>query len=53
MVALGSTLLTLAAVFQFADGTQVVVMGSLRGLQETRVPMLLTTRFLRATAVRP
>jgi MATE family multidrug resistance protein len=41
VIALGSTLLTLAAVFQFADGTQVVAMGSLRGLQDTRVPMLL------------
>jgi MATE family multidrug resistance protein len=41
VVALGSTLLTLAAVFQFADGTQVVAMGGLRGLQDTRVPMLL------------
>ena len=41
VIALGSTLLTLAAIFQFADGTQVVAMGSLRGLQDTRVPMLL------------
>ena len=41
VIALGSALLTLAAVFQFADGTQVVAMGSLRGLQDTRVPMLL------------
>ena len=41
VVALGSTLLTLAAVFQFADGTQAVAMGSLRGLPDTRVPMLL------------
>ena len=41
VIALGSTLLTLAAFFQFADGTQVVAMGSLRGLQDTRVPMLL------------
>jgi MATE family multidrug resistance protein len=41
VMALGSTLLMLAAPFQFADGTQVVAMGSLRGLQDTRVPMLL------------
>ena len=41
VIALASTLLTLAAVFQFADGTQVVAMGGLRGLQDTRVPMLL------------
>jgi MATE family multidrug resistance protein len=41
VVALGSALLRLAAVFQFADGTQTVAMASLRGLQDTRVPMLL------------
>jgi MATE family multidrug resistance protein len=41
VIALGSRLLMLAAVFQFADGMQVVAMGSLRGLQDTRVPMLL------------
>ena len=41
VVALSSSLLTLAAFFQFADGAQVVAMGSLRGLPDTRVPMLL------------
>jgi MATE family multidrug resistance protein len=41
VAALGSALLTLAAVFQFADGTQTIAMASLRGLQDTRVPMLL------------
>jgi MATE family multidrug resistance protein len=41
VIGLGSTLLMLAAVFQFADGTQTVAMASLRGLQDTRVPMLL------------
>jgi len=41
VIALSSTLLTLAAIFQFADGTQTVAMASLRGLQDTRVPMLL------------
>jgi MATE family multidrug resistance protein len=41
VIALGSALLTLAAVFQFADGTQTVAMASLRGLRDTRVPMLL------------
>jgi MATE family multidrug resistance protein len=41
VMALGATLLTLAATFQFADGTQAVAMAALRGLQDTRVPMLL------------
>jgi MATE family multidrug resistance protein len=39
--ALAAGLLMLAAPFQFADGGQVVAMGSLRGMQDTRVPMLL------------
>lgn len=41
VVALGTALLSLIAVFQFADGTQTVAMSALRGLQDTRVPMLL------------
>jgi MATE family multidrug resistance protein len=41
VLGLGAALLMLAAPFQFADGTQVVAMGALRGLQDTRVPMLL------------
>jgi MATE family multidrug resistance protein len=41
VAALGASLLTLAAFFQFADGTQVVAMAALRGLEDTRVPMLL------------
>jgi MATE family multidrug resistance protein len=31
--------LTLAAIFQLADGVQAVGAGALRGLQDTRVPM--------------
>jgi MATE family multidrug resistance protein len=38
---LGASLLTLAGLFQFADGTQVIAMAALRGLQDTRVPMVL------------
>jgi len=34
-------LLVLAAVFQLSDGAQVAFLGILRGLQDTRVPMLL------------
>ena len=36
-----TTLLALAALFQIADGAQVVFGGMLRGLQDTRVPMLI------------
>lgn len=39
--ALGATLLTIAGVFQLADGVQAVAAGALRGLKDTRVPMLL------------
>ena len=39
--AIGVTLLGLAGLFQIADGTQVVLAGMLRGLQDTRVPMLI------------
>ncbi|MDB5372579.1 MAG: norM, partial [Belnapia sp.] len=39
--ALGATLLTVAGVFQLADGLQAVAAGALRGLKDTRVPMLL------------
>ena len=41
VAALGASLLALAGFFQFADGTQVVAMAALRGLEDTRVPMLL------------
>ncbi|MBC4015717.1 MATE family efflux transporter [Siccirubricoccus deserti] len=39
--ALGAVLLTVAGVFQLADGVQAVAAGALRGLKDTRVPMLL------------
>ena len=39
--ALGATLLGIAGVFQLADGVQAVAAGALRGLKDTRVPMLL------------
>jgi len=38
---LAGSLLVLAAVFQFPDGLQVMSAGALRGLKDTRVPMLL------------
>ena len=34
------TFLVLAAIFQLADGAQAVGAGMLRGLQDTRVPMI-------------
>ncbi|ARV59580.1 hypothetical protein BZZ01_13915 [Nostocales cyanobacterium HT-58-2] len=34
-------LLSTAAIFQILDGLQVVAMGALRGLKDTRIPMLL------------
>jgi MATE family multidrug resistance protein len=40
IVALGVTLLALAALFQLADGAQVMALGLLRGVQDTRVPMI-------------
>ncbi len=39
IVATGVTLLAVAALFQLVDGAQVVALGILRGMQDTRVPM--------------
>lgn len=41
VAALAVTLLGIAAVFQVFDGVQVAAMGALRGLKDTRVPMLI------------
>lgn len=41
VAALAMTLLVVAGAFQVADGVQVVAAGALRGLKDTRVPMLL------------
>ena len=41
VVSLGMNLLAVACVFQMFDGAQVVAAGALRGLKDTRVPMLL------------
>jgi MATE family multidrug resistance protein len=38
---LASRLLRIAGLFQIADGVQVVASAALRGLADTRVPMLL------------
>ncbi len=41
IVALAGTLLAVAALFQLADASQVMAMGLLRGLEDTRTPMLI------------
>jgi multidrug resistance protein, MATE family len=41
IVAYGTVLLMVAALFQVADAGQVMALGLLRGLQDTRVPMLI------------
>ena len=40
VLALGASLLSIAAVFQLFDGIQAVATGTLRGLGDTRTPML-------------
>jgi MATE family multidrug resistance protein len=42
VIALGVSLLGIAAIFQVVDGAQVVGAGMLRGLHDTRVPMIFT-----------
>ena len=42
VIALGVSFLAIAAIFQIADGAQVVAAGMLRGLHDTRVPMIFT-----------
>jgi MATE family multidrug resistance protein len=42
VIGLAAQLLVLAGIFQFSDGIQVVSNGALRGLKDTRVPMLIT-----------
>ena len=41
VIELGVSFLVVAAVFQIADGAQVVGAGMLRGLHDTRVPMFI------------
>jgi MATE family multidrug resistance protein len=41
VIALGVQLLACAALFQVADGIQVVTTGMLRGLHDTKIPMVL------------
>jgi MATE family multidrug resistance protein len=41
VAAVAAGLLQLAALFQISDGLQVGALGALRGLKDTRVPMLI------------
>ena len=42
VIVLAAQLLLVAAVFQISDGIQVVVLGALRGLQDVKIPTLIT-----------
>ena len=42
VLVIAAELLLVAAFFQISDGIQVVVLGALRGLQDVRIPTLLT-----------
>lgn len=42
VVAIASRLLVVAALFQLSDGVQVVVLGALRGLQDVKIPTVIT-----------
>lgn len=43
IISYGTMLLALAALFQMADALQVMALGLLRGVRDTKVPMLLAT----------
>jgi len=42
VIAIAAKLLLVAAVFQISDGIQVVVLGALRGMQDVKIPTLIT-----------
>jgi len=42
VIAIAAKLLLVASVFQISDGVQVVVLGALRGLQDVKIPTLIT-----------
>ena len=42
VIAYASTLLILAAIFQIPDGVQVTALGALRGIQDVKIPMIIT-----------
>ncbi|MDY7393758.1 MATE family efflux transporter [Aureibaculum sp. 2210JD6-5] len=42
VISIAAKLLLVSAVFQISDGLQVVVLGALRGLQDVKIPTLIT-----------
>lgn len=42
VVSIASKLMIIAAVFQISDGIQVVTLGALRGMQDVKIPMVIT-----------
>lgn len=42
VIAIASSLLVIAAIFQLSDGIQAVVLGGLRGLQDVNIPSVIT-----------
>lgn len=42
VIAISSQLLIIAAIFQLSDGVQVVSLGALRGLEDVKIPTLVT-----------
>lgn len=42
VIAIASKLLIIAAVFQISDGVQAVVLGALKGLQDVKIPAIIT-----------
>lgn len=43
IIAIGIGLLAVAALFQLVDGAQVIALGLLRGVQDTKAPMVIAT----------
>ena len=42
VIALASQLMIIAALFQLSDGIQVTALGALRGLQDVKIPSIIT-----------
>ncbi len=42
VIKIAGSLLLIAALFQLSDGTQAVGLGALRGIQDTKIPMIFT-----------
>ena len=42
VVALASSLLIIAALFQLSDGTQVIALGALRAIKDVTIPTIIT-----------